>query len=393
VGHHKLALFPLSTRCFPIPFQSDLLNRLAKHIEAKLTLGDLGILEPKKAEKPEPTFAEYQKTWLELAPAHCKQSTIDFYQDYQRRYVLRRFGTLRLSEITKPRILAMIADLKAQGLAKNTIRLAVASLRIVLSRAVEDELIPKNPALATSLGKRAITGKAKREPRSMEPEEAEAFLQAAAQTPYHVLFFIALRAGLREGEILGLRWPDIDFRKNLIHVARRWYHNQFDLPKGNRTRYVDISQQLKAVLQFAQTVRSDSDLLFPGPGGQPIGASSFTKNWFKPTLKKAGLSGFTIHDLRHTFGSLLLDAGAPLAYVSEQMGHASTVITVQIYIHNLRKNAGFVNRLDTQPVATQTQPSPVEASIPSEIPSEVIDCNGGPTRIRTWNQQIMSLLL
>ena len=139
----------------------------------------------------------------------------------------------------------------------------------------------------------------------MEPEEAERFLKAAAEGPYHALFFIALRSGIREREILALRWQDIDFRKNLIHVSRRWYHNKFDLPKGNRTRYVDMSQQLKAVLQF-ETVREEVELLFPGPNGQPIGASSFTKNWFKPTLKKAGLSGFTIHDLRHTFGSLLL---------------------------------------------------------------------------------------
>jgi len=156
-----------------------------------------------------------------------------------------------------------------------------------------------------------------------------------------------------------------------------------------------MSQQLKAVLQFAQMTRKEhGDLLFSGPNPKnPIDASSLTKNWFKPTLKRAGMDGFTFHDMRHTFGRLLLDAGAPLAYVSEQMGHASTTITAEIYIHSLRKNAGFVNRLDTQPDATQTQPSPVEASIPSEIASEVIDSNGGPTRIRTWNQQIMSLLL
>src|SRR6516162_11753674 len=104
------------------------------------------------------------------------------------------------------------------------------------------------------------------------------------------------------------------------HSPRTWYHNQFDLPKGNRSRYVDMSQQLKAVLQFAQTVRGESDLLFPGPNGQPIGASSFTKNWFRPTLRTAELEGFAFHDLRHSFGSLLLDAGAPLAYVSEQDG-------------------------------------------------------------------------
>ena len=105
------------------------------------------------------------------------------------------------------------------------------------------------------------------------------------------------------------------------------------------------------------------------------------------------VSGFTIHDLLHTFGSLLLDAGAPLAYVSEQMGHADTVITAQIYIHNLRKNSGFVDRLDTQQSATQAQPEANQSVRGNEISLQAIDSNGGPTRIRTWNQQIMSLLL
>ena len=122
-------------------------------------------------------------------------------------------------------------------------------------------------------------------------------------------------------------------------------------PRATGPDTSNTSQQLKAVLQFAQTVRGESDLLFL-VNGQPIGASSFTKNWFRPTLKTAELEGFAFHDLRHSFGSLLLDAGAPLAYVPQQMGHADTVITAQIYIHNLRKNAGFVNRLDTQPAGT-----------------------------------------
>jgi integrase len=164
-------------------------------------------------EKPEPTFADYQQTWLAQSPAHCKQSTVDYYVDYQQRHILPRFGSLRLSDITVSRIRTVIAELKEQGLAKNTIRLAVASLRIVLSLAVDENLLPSNPAFAKGgLGTRAITSnKEKREPQSIEPEEADRFLQAASEDPYLALFFIALRAGLRQGEILALRWQDIDF--------------------------------------------------------------------------------------------------------------------------------------------------------------------------------------
>src|SRR5215475_7099732 len=139
-------------------------EKAQKQIEAALTLGDLGLL--KKTEvKPDPTFAEYQKDWLKRIT--CKQSTRAFYEDYQDRYVIPRFGTPRLKEITASRVQLMMAELREKGLSANTIRLAVASLRSVLSAAVKEKLLSENPA--EGLG--TIPGKPKREARSMEPEE------------------------------------------------------------------------------------------------------------------------------------------------------------------------------------------------------------------------------
>jgi len=89
------------------------------------------------------------------------------YTDYQDRYIIPRFGALRLSEITASRIRVMIAELKSAGLAPNTVRLAVASLRSVLSATVQDDLIPKNPAFARALGKGVISKEPERETRSM----------------------------------------------------------------------------------------------------------------------------------------------------------------------------------------------------------------------------------
>src|SRR5215472_2280061 len=100
---------------------------------------------------------------------------------------------------------------------------------------------------------------------------------------------------------------------------------------------------------------------------QPLSVRSLVENWFDPALKRAKLEGFTFHDLRHTCGSLLLDAGAPLSYVKDQMGHSDVAITAKVYAHSLRKNAGFVNKLD-QPLpqldATQTQPEPEAEILP-----------------------------
>ena len=154
-----------------------------------------------------------------------------------------------------------------------------------------------------------------------------------------------------------------------------------------------MSPQLKAVLHYAQARREgNSELLFPGSHAtQPISVRTLVENCFEPALKRASLEGFTFHDLRHTYGSLLLDAGAPLSYVKDQMGHSSIAITAEVYAHSLRKNAGFVNKLD-QPLpqldATQTQPEPQEET--TESASHW--CERGDSNPHGFTRQILSLV-
>jgi len=259
----------------------------------------------------------------------------------------------------------------------------------VLTTAVKDKLLGENPAKGLGI----TSNKAERIAHSMEPEEAQRFLAAASGGDYLPLFFIAIRAGLRQREILALRWQDIDFAKSLIRVERRWYRGTFDSPKGKRTRYVEMSPQLKAVLHYAQTrLTGNSELLFPGSHAtQPLSVRTLVENWFEAALKRAGLEGFTFHDLRHTYGSLLLDAGAPLSYVKDQMGHSSIATTAEVYAHSLRKNAGFVNKLD-QPLpqlpATQTQPEP-EGEVLSPVSCW---CERGDSNPHGFTRQILSLV-
>lgn len=118
-------------------------EEVRREIEARLALGDLSCLD--KA-PPVPTFEAYAERWVQTdALATCKLSTIDFYRDYQKRYILPKFGQMQLTAITRDAIKGVIAELGARGLARNIIRLAIASLR-VLSAAVEDAIITSNPA-------------------------------------------------------------------------------------------------------------------------------------------------------------------------------------------------------------------------------------------------------
>jgi integrase len=335
-------------------------EKVKRELEARLALGDVGCLS---APKQEPTFSTYAEKWLRTDALRCKPSTIDFYRDYQKRYVTPRFGQNKIIDITRDDIKGFIAELTEKGLAKNTIRLAVAALRVVLSCAVEDGILASNPAFR--LGRFVESHKAEHEAQAMEPAEVEAFLTAAREycpLAYYVLFLVALRAGLRQGEILGLKWGDFQFGQSgddpnrYILVQRRWYRGRFGTPKGNRTRRVDMSKDLRQALMELRDERMleafqsgapsiADDLVFPGEKSNPISVRSLSENYFLPSLERANLRRFRFHDLRHTFGSLLIEAGAPLPYVRDQMGHSSIQITADKYVHLLAgRNVRFIDR-------------------------------------------------
>ena len=137
------------------------------------------------------------------------------------------------------------------------------------------------------------------------------------------------------------------------------------------------------------------DLVFLSKAGTVLDQSNLTHYHFLPCLERAGLRRFRFHDLRHTFGSLLIQDGASLAYVKDQMGHSSIQVTVDTYGHLIPgADIAWVDRLDVK-TKLQQNATPAQPDVMSEmeIPTEVVDLIGGPTRIRTWNQQIMSLLL
>lgn len=179
------------------------------------------------------------------------------------------------------------------------------------------------------------------------------------------MLLTALRAGLREGEIAALGWEDIQFGQDensldrFIVVQRnydrRWSKRMLT-PKSRKPRRVDLSRELRRVLlqlrdqHHAQgkNAGDGSQLVFPSQTGTPMEMSNFYARVFKPLLKNAGLRPIRFHDPRHTFGSSLIQAGASLAYVRDQMGHASIQITADVYGHLIPgANISNVDRLDS----------------------------------------------
>ncbi len=176
----------------------------------------------------------------------------------------------------------------------------------------------------------------------------------------------AFRTGMRLGELVGLGWDDVDFDAMRIEVKRGCSHGHFSTPKSHKSRSVDMSDQLaQALLEHRHTLVTEFGrlptinvvmpsgktelirLVFPGPSGKTLDADNFRKRVFAKILEAADLPHMRIHDIRHTFASLLLQNGESLHYVKEQLGHASIQTTVDVYGHIVPgSNRKAVNRLD-----------------------------------------------
>ena len=388
-------------------------EQVRRQIEAKLALGDLAVFGDDEERQ---TFGSYADKWLkDYARVECKTSTADGYEGVVEQYLRPRFGNRALDQIKRDDIKAMINELVAKDLSRNTVRNALCVIRGIFNDAIEGGIVEVNPA--ARLGRFTRTAKtAEVKGTSLTPAEAEQFLQAAKEIcpEYHPLFLMALRAGLRRGELVAVQWGDIQFGRD-EHDANRFtvvQHNyvrrEHTTTKSKKSRRVDMSRELRRVLIELRDKRLleaflsgkndiSEELVFPSPEGSILDPDNLYHRYFQPVLSKAGLRKIRLHDLRHTFGSLLIQSGASIVYVKEQMGHSSIQVTVDIYGHLIPSaNVSFVDRLDEavqqeekttlQQNATQAQPA---KSREDAIPREVADLVGGGGRTRTYDLRIM----
>ena len=211
-----------------------------------------------------------------------------------------------------------MSNLTEKGFAKNTIRLAVATLRVVLNSAAEDGILASNPAVR--LGRFLQSDKATHKAQAMTREEAQIFLEAAKEfyPEFHSLFLMALRAGLRKGELLAVRWGDIQFgtsdndpNRYILSPAKLCAQAVHDTYyKSKKSRRADMSRELRSVLLELRDKRMlaafmegkasiAEDLVFPSKAGTVLDQSNLTQYHFRPCLDRAGLRRFRFHDLRH----------------------------------------------------------------------------------------------
>ena len=225
---------------------------------------------------------------------------------------------------------------------------------------------------------------------------------------------MAVRAGLRRGELVALQWGDIQLggddndSERFILVQHNYVRREHTTTKSKKSRRVDLSRELrrilverrdKRLLEAYLKGRNDitEELVFRTPEGTILDPDNLYHRVFLPVLAKAGIRRIRLHDLRHTFGSLLLQNGASIVYVKEQMGHSSIQVTVDTYGHLIPgANVCFVDRLDevsaenaeTTPQQSATPAQQVGMEVPPDL-LQVADEIGGGAWTRTTDLRIM----
>ena len=288
------------------------------------------------------TLNQYLDLWLELA-ARPKLRAKSF-RDYQAllswyiRPVLGERGIRSLAPLDLQRV---YHEMHESGLATRTVHYAHAVLHAALEQALRWRLMAANPACGVEIPKPS-----RGEMRVFEPDEARRFLEQAGKTKYGVLFALALTTGMRPSEYLALRWSDINWQDETVTVART-------LEKGSGWRFADTKRahsrrQVKLQGWVASRLRQLHSLDTARPTASPESArqifktrpgrsinSDYLAREFKRLLLEAGLPQMRLYDLRHSAATLALVAGVPAKVVSEQLGHATSAFTLDVYAHVL----------------------------------------------------------
>ena len=173
----------------------------------------------------------------------------------------------------------------------------------------------------------------------MAPFEINSFFDAEKDMKYGIFFRLAIFSGARQGELLGLKWSDVDWENSQIHIQRtfnnqRWY----DTKTEASNREIDLGPAMMKALKSWKLAcpPNDLDLIFPNESGHPINHNNMVNRHFNPALKKAGIERIRFHDLRHTYASLLIEQGENIKYIQTLLGHSSPTVTWNVYAHLMK---------------------------------------------------------
>jgi integrase len=295
------------------------------------------------------TFGAACGEWLDYVEYDRKRrkSTVRGYRNIVDGSLRDHFGeSTPIEDITTTDVDAYREGLVRDGkLAAATINRRLVALHAIFKRACRTHELRVNPVEAAERQPQRRSG----DFRVLEAGDVALLAGRAESAQDAALFTIAAFTGLRLGELLALRWSDVDFAKRIVHVRRSWVLGREDTPKSHKVRSVPlIDQAARALdgLSRREQFTGDDDRVFVNHVGDVLGQDLLRRRFGK-ALRAAGLPALRLHDLRHTFGTLAVQA-FPLSDVKAYMGHAN-IETTMIYVHHVPQHdaADKLSRLVT----------------------------------------------
>jgi integrase len=316
-------------------------RRAAQHARTEL----LGALDRHAYVAPDKTtLAQYLRgQWLPAIQTRVRPGTFIEYRRKVDTHLIPALGQIPLQQLTTAMLNAHYQQLLTRGVGPRTVQYVHATIRKALNDAVHSGLLVRNPALHG-----APPNPRRAELRSWTAEELRQFLDSVQDDRLYAAWRLAALTGMRRGEVLGLRWADLDLdggwlsvRQTLIVVAN---HPQLSQPKTNRGRRqlaldpgtinaLRSHHRIQAAERLATGPEwTSSDLVFTRHDGALL-HPEYVRRLFDRHLQRAGLPRIRFHDLRHTYATLALQANVHPKVISERLGHTTVAITLDIYSH------------------------------------------------------------
>jgi integrase len=288
------------------------------------------------------TVGRYLDSWLASVEPRVRPRTLKHYS-YMVELISREIGRVKLAKLSPQDVGAMLARMQASGLSPQTCSLARAALRTALADAERDGLVSRNVAALASAPRVAH-----QQPRILTPEQAQALLDALQDDGLRRLATVAVHSGLRQGELLGLRWQDVDWQAGELHVAQALQrlggeYQLVEVKSRTSRRTVPLTADAVAALAQERQCQREAQLSAGGRWREPIPGLAFTTSTgaprsgsavthaFADALSAAGLPPMHWHHLRHAFAGLMLASGSDLGTVSSLLGHTSVNLTASTY--------------------------------------------------------------
>ena len=292
------------------------------------------------------TVSSWMKMWYEVyAEPRIRPNTKAYYANYIENHIIPGIGSIPLAEMTSldlqrfskhlldgGRVDRVEAKKKPKGLAPKTVRNIHQMIGSAYNLAMEQRLVTKNPTQGCALPK--VEHK---EMKTLTADQLSAFFQEARDSGVYELYYLDLATGLRRGELLGLKWTDVDFQHGALKIQRAISRQngkvvEAPLKTKNAYRTLPLSADAISVLKMQKCKVGNSEWVFPSPTGGPVSPDSVL-HMLQRVLKRAGLPRIRFHDLRHTFATMALQNGVDVKTVSSMLGHYSAGFTLDTYAH------------------------------------------------------------